>query len=130
MTDNYVTWGDNDAVEWLSGDKNVSKVACITATQRKMKNRIRRLHELHPDEVVIDADNEQCLLAHFPASWVKITPPRQMTEEQRQAARERLLKYRNGEIDLNEEELENLEEEADDAEFIPPLETIKSDYKK
>ena len=77
----------DNTFEFFSEDDVV--VASIHKT--KVKNRILSLAKKHPDvcDVVQNADGTIC--AHFPLSWIKITPPREMTAEQREAARQRLL---------------------------------------
>ena len=57
---------------------------------------MRKLKELHPDEVDIAKDGGNYILAHFPAKWVHINPPRKitLTDEQRQALAERLKEAR------------------------------------
>ena len=51
--------------------------------------------EEYPKEVRIVAENSDgSICAKFPIKWVKIAPPRQVSDEQKAAASERLKKYR------------------------------------
>ena len=52
---------------------------------------IRKLAEKHPDDCQIVADNEDgSICAHVPVAWIRISPPKQYTEEQRQQMGERM----------------------------------------
>lgn len=61
-----------------------------------IKSVIRKLAEKHPEDCQIIADNEDgSICAHVPVSWLRIFPPRQYTEEQRQQMGERLRQNRS-----------------------------------
>lgn len=69
----------------------------ISTGEQKWKNRLAKLHVEHPTEVELVADNpDGGVYYRIPKSWVKITPPvkRNLTEEQRNALRERLMNAR------------------------------------
>jgi len=73
----------NDNVGWFSSD------------EQKWINRIRKLQEQYPDQVIIKAEpetNDGCIYCKLPQDWLKIIPPRKcnLTEEQRKAISERL----------------------------------------
>lgn len=63
-------------------------------SEKKYLNKLRRQIEAHPDDVVIKVDDGHTLGVKLPASWFKApAPPAKrapMTEEQREAARERM----------------------------------------
>lgn len=62
----------------------------------RYKSVIRKLAEKHPEDCQIIADNEDgSICAHVPVSWLRISPPRQYTEEQRQQMGERLRQNRS-----------------------------------
>ena len=64
--------------------------ATVTFTQGRYKSRIRELAKRFPDECEIVAENaDGSLCAHIPVAWVRINPPAQLTEEQREARAER-----------------------------------------
>ena len=80
---------------WSDQDNNIefvkdSKRATCTFSQQRYVSKIRKLAAEHPNEVEIVAENKNSIVAHIPVSYVKISPPRQMSDEQRQAAGERL----------------------------------------
>lgn len=65
--------------------------ACVTFTQKRYITKIEKLAKSHPEECEILARNQDgSICAHIPVKWVKVSPPRQMSEEQKQAAAERL----------------------------------------
>ena len=72
----------------------------FSSTERVWHNRILKLAQSHPDEVTIikrPEDNDGCIYAKMPISYLKIQPKRvsTMTEAQRQEARARLMRLRN-----------------------------------
>lgn len=68
------------------------KVAHIQTYNGRLQRRLAKIHEEHPDEckeVKTYFDNEDGATAYtFPAKWLKINPPRQMSEAQRRALSE------------------------------------------
>lgn len=84
------------AVNWVDVDDMVS----VTAYQTKYMNQIKKLAEKYPDEVKIiktAKENDGMMLAHLPKKFVKVSfgAPRakkEMTEEQKVAAAERMKK--------------------------------------
>ena len=71
-----------NAIEFITNEKR----ATVTFTQGRYKTRIRELAEKFPEECEIVAENaDGSMCAHIPVAWVKIKPPMQLTEEQREA---------------------------------------------
>lgn len=73
--------------------------AYFSSDERSWIRKIRLLKEKFPELVSIERDpetNDGCICAKIPTEWVKITPKRErnMTEEQRIAAAERLKNAR------------------------------------
>ena len=78
---------NENAIEFMT---NGTK-ATLTFSQGRYKSVIRKLAEKHPEECQIIADNEDgSICAHVPVAWIRISHPKQYTEEQRQQMRERL----------------------------------------
>ena len=78
---------------------NVDKRATFCSSEIKWINKILKLQESHPGDVHIaytPEDNDGMIVAHVPKNWFKISPPRKrdMTDEQRAAAAERLASVR------------------------------------
>ena len=75
------------------------KQAYFSSDEKKWINKIRKLKEQHPEDINIikePADNDGCLYCTIPSAWLKLRPKteRNMTEEEKQAARDRLLTAR------------------------------------
>ena len=86
--------GSNEnVIEWLRGDK----IAAISAPNKsRLKGKVLKLAEQFPDEVEIRARNKDgSIFAHVPVSFVTIRKPKQVSETQREAARENFKKARN-----------------------------------
>ena len=76
------------SIEWIKG----GSYAGVTApTGTALKSKLLKLAKEHPNEVNIISENEDgSIFAHIPISYVKISPPRKMSDEQKKAAGERL----------------------------------------
>ena len=75
------------AIEWIKG-ADYAGVTVPSGTA--LKSKLLRLAEQNPDEVKIIIENKDgSLFAHIPVNYVKISPPKKMSEEQREAASER-----------------------------------------
>ena len=79
-------------IEWTRS----SKTATVTAPNNtSIKNKIVKLAQEKPEEVQIIAENKDgSILAHVPTKYVKISPPRQISEEERERLRIQLEKAR------------------------------------
>lgn len=81
------------------GENNIeftqnSKTATVYFAQGRYITKIKKLKEKYPDEVDIVAENyDGSIVAHIPTKWVKISPPRKISDEQREAASKRLSNY-------------------------------------
>ena len=72
-----------------------AKTATVQFCQGRYKSRIKKLAAERPDECGILAENKDgTLLAHIPVEWVKIIPPRQLSDEQKKEIAERLSRTR------------------------------------
>lgn len=101
------------AIEWVKG-RAIATATAPSAT--KLKSRLMKLAADYPDDVeIVKENNDGSIVAHAPVSWVRISPPRKVSEKQRKAASERLKKYREQKAatkdDWDEEDWEELEEE-------------------
>ena len=79
-------------IEWTRS----SITATVTAPNNtSIKNKIVKLAQEKPEEVQIIAENKDgSILAHVPTKYVKISPPRQISEEERERLRIQLEKAR------------------------------------
>lgn len=90
-------------VNWLDIDDMVS----VTAYQKKMINQLMKLTEAHPDEVrVVAVNKDGTTVVHLPKKYVHVSfgerAKREMSEEQRAAAAERLKKAREKKAEADE----------------------------
>ena len=81
---------NENVIEWLRGQNTVAVTLC---TGNKFYNKLQKLAKSHP-EIQIKINKDGSMFAHIPLSWVKISPPRKMSEEQKQQSAERLKKMR------------------------------------
>lgn len=76
-----------NVIEWIRDESQAS----LTLTQGRFKSRIEKLAVERPGECEILVRNKDgSIVAHVPISWVKIGPPREVSEEQRRQAKERM----------------------------------------
>ena len=82
---------NENCIEFIRG----SKVATVTFSQGRFISKVRKLAEKFPDQVEIVHDSGKTLVAHIPtkAIHISISDQREMSDEQREAASERLKKY-------------------------------------
>ncbi len=78
------------AIEWTK-DRNYAGVTVPSGTA--LKSKLMRYAESKPDEVKVMAVNKDgSAFFHIPINYIKVSPPRKVSEEQREAAGERLRK--------------------------------------
>lgn len=78
--------GENN-IEFLKG----ATTATVCFSQGRYVTRIRKLAESHPDECkILYTNSDGSIVAHIPTKWVKVSPPRKVSDEQKEAAGERL----------------------------------------
>jgi U3 small nucleolar ribonucleoprotein component len=87
---------NENVIEWLKGQNRVT----VTLSQGRYISKVKKLAEKYPDEVEVVAENKDgSIVAHVPLRYIKISRPKEMTEEQKQKAAERLQRVRsNGTI--------------------------------
>lgn len=76
------------SIEWIKG----GRYAGVTApSASSLKNRLFSLMKKYPDKVKLIRENlDGSVFFHIPISYVKIRPQRELTEEQREAASNRM----------------------------------------
>lgn len=95
------------SIEWIKGS---DYAGVTTPSGTALKNRLMRYAEEKPDEVKIMAENEDgSAFFHVPVSYVKVSPPRKVSEAQREAAGERFRKMweEKKTEENNEQKMEN-----------------------
>ena len=77
-------------IEWLKGDEYAG-VTVPSGTA--LKSKLMRYAKERPDEVKLIAENKDgSAFFHIPINYVKVSPPRKVSEAQREAAGERFRK--------------------------------------
>lgn len=83
---------NENCIEWVRDEKR----ATLSLSQRSVISKIKKYAESHPEECEIVAINKDgSICAHVPVSWIKVSPPRKVSEEQKQAFAERMKELRN-----------------------------------
>lgn len=85
--------GSNEnTIEFMTNDTR----ATLSFSQGRYKSVIRKLAKKHPEYCQIVAENKDgSICAHVPVFWLRISPPKQYTDEQRQRMGERLRQNRS-----------------------------------
>ena len=81
------------ARETVYGHMNGQDYFSVDSGEKSVINRVIKLKEQFPDKVEIVTENKDgTITARVPADWIKIRPKthRELTDEQREAAAERL----------------------------------------
>lgn len=75
------------AIEWIKG----AEYAGVTVPSgTALKSKLLRLAEKNSNEVEIVSENKDgSLFVHIPVNYIKISPPKKISNEQREAASER-----------------------------------------
>lgn len=77
-------------IEWIKG-RDYAGVTVPSGTA--LKSKLMRYAQERPDEVKLMAENKDgSAFFHIPISYVKVSPPRKVSEAQREAAGERFRK--------------------------------------
>ena len=77
-------------IEWIKGN---DYAGVTVPSGSALKSKLMRYAQERPDEVKLMAENKDgSAFFHIPISYVKVSPPRKVSEEQREAAGERLRK--------------------------------------
>ena len=77
-------------IEWLRGS---DYAGVTTPSGTALKSKLMRLAQERPDEVKIVAVNtDGSAFFHIPINYIKVSPPRKVSDEQREAAGERFRK--------------------------------------
>ena len=76
-----------NCIEWLNGQDRVT----VTLSQGRLINKVKKLAEKYKEVEILKENEDGTIVAKLPLKVIKISAPRQMTEEQREQAKERLL---------------------------------------
>lgn len=88
-------YGNENVIEWVKD----GKTATLSLTQGRTISRVMKLAKSRPEECKIVAQNiDGSVCARVPVGWIKISPIREVSEEQKEAARERMKEMRENKI--------------------------------
>lgn len=77
-----------NCIEWIRGEER----ATLSLSQRRTITRVRQLADRYPDECKIVAENKDgSICAHVPVKWIKIGPPKEVSDLQREISRNKML---------------------------------------
>jgi len=80
------------AIEWVKGQQR----ATITAySNSKIKGKLIKLAEKFPDEVDVYLNEDGSVLGHVPINYIKVSHPKQVSEETKIRLAERLRDMKN-----------------------------------
>lgn len=75
------------AIEWVKGDD----IAYITAyNNSKLKGKLLKYANSNDDCKIVVENPDGSILAHVPINWIKVSPPKKMSEENKIKAAERM----------------------------------------
>lgn len=79
-----------NCIEWVTGDDRIA----ITLTQTRYITRVKKLAERFPDQVDYTINKDGSLFGHLPIQFLRLNPPRKLSDEQIAAKVETLRKSR------------------------------------
>lgn len=86
---------DEFVIEWIRGDT----MAAITApNSSRLKGRLLKLVEEHPDECDVRINRDGSVFGHVPIKYVKLHAPRELSDEARAAKSERMRAFRESQL--------------------------------
>lgn len=95
-TENYTgETSQENVIEWVRGDNEVT-VTLVNGSRYKSK--VLKLAAAHPEVKVVHTNKDGSIVAHLPLKCIKISWPKEMSEEQREKSRE--IMQRNRENNL------------------------------
>lgn len=87
-----------NVIEWTKDNER----ATLTLCQRRTITKVKKLAESHPEECQIVAENKDgSISAHVPVSWVKISPPKKLTEKQLEQVKQNISKFNSARNNLD-----------------------------
>ena len=79
------------AIEWI---RNARTATVTFPGNTKYSSKIKKLSEEYPDDVKIRYENKDgSIVATVPVKFIKISAPRKVSEEQKEAMRERIKQF-------------------------------------
>ena len=89
-------------IEWIKGN-DYAGVTVPSGTA--LKSKLMRYAQERPDEVKLMAENKDgSAFFHIPISYVKVSPPRKVSEAQREAAGDRIRRMWEEKREMEEDQ--------------------------
>ena len=90
------------AIEWIKG-RDYAGVTVPSGTA--LKSKLMRYADERPDEVKLMVENNDgSAFFHIPINYIKVSPPRKVSDEQRKAAGERFKKMWEEKREMEEDQ--------------------------
>jgi hypothetical protein len=80
-----------NAIEWITGQRTIT----VTLSHSKYVNKVKSLATTHKEVKILAENEDGTILAKLPIKYLKLSAPRQVSEEQREQMRERFLARQN-----------------------------------
>lgn len=80
-----------NCIEWITGQRTIT----VTLSHLKYVNKVKSLAATHKEVKILAENDDGTILAKLPIKYLKISAPRQVSEEQREQMRERFLARQN-----------------------------------
>lgn len=92
-TENYTGESTQEnVIEWIRGDKEVT---VTLSNNTRYKTKVMKLAEEHPEVKICHVNKDGSIVAHLPLKCIKISWPREVSEEQKELSRERMKQMNN-----------------------------------
>ena len=83
---------NENVIEWISGQEK----ATVTLFRGRLRTKVLKLYDKEEVEILrYPEENNGYLLARIPVKWIKISPPKKMSEERRHELSEVMKRRRN-----------------------------------
>lgn len=80
--------------ETIINYNEAEKTASVYTHNSSLRRRLDQLLKTRSDEITVIRQGDDYTEYIVPRKWVKVSPPRQMSEQSKEAARQRLAGYR------------------------------------
>ena len=105
---------DEFVIEWTRFD---TRAAITALNASRLKGRLLKLVEEHPDECDVRVNGDGSVFGHVPIKYVKLHAPRELSDEVRTARSERMRAFRESQL-LTAPEGSKIDSNDADEDFI------------
>lgn len=79
--------------ETIINYNDLEQTASVYTCNTALKKKLSKLYEEYPEQTQKIRENEDSVEYIIPKKWVKISPPRKVSDETKEAAKKRLQEY-------------------------------------